>query len=366
MEASPDGRVLAGFSCERSALPLWSLDGAGASMRHVTDYTRLVTFGGPTPDGRYAMLTGLEDSRPPDELDVTTGEITPIELPPGFGNLRIAPNGIGSVVSPTGEEALVTSEPVERPSDVVFDESTAISFPAPPTGVASSRDLTALKYADGSIVVYDDVHEPGVPVRYDGYSVGLTFSADQEHLLVGGTEGVRVYDVQDGTLLDEPFPGLFPIFSADGSVLAVFAGTTVLLVDGETYEPLGDPIDVSGAANVALSPDGAILRVIDNTTGQMQLYDVPSQTRIGPVVELEWGGPAWYSEIFGEDNSFLLHWNAEYSTDGGSSILELTLDPERLREQACVAAGRNFTADEWATYIGGTPQATCPQYPAPA
>ena len=142
-------------------------------------------------------------------------------------------------------------------------------------------------------------------------------------------------------------------------MLAVFDRTTVLLRDGETYDPLGDPIDVSGAANVALSPDGAILRVIDNTTGQMQLYDVASQAPIGPVVDLEGVGPRWYSEIFAERNSFLVQRD-------GSSIVELPLDPERWREQACIAAGRNLTADEWATHIGGTPQATCPQYPAPA
>ena len=93
VKASPDGRVLAGFSCERSALALWSLDGAGASWRHVTDYTRLVTFGGSTADERYSILVGLEDSLPPDELDLTTGEITPIELPPGATNLSISPDG---------------------------------------------------------------------------------------------------------------------------------------------------------------------------------------------------------------------------------------------------------------------------------
>jgi crotonobetainyl-CoA:carnitine CoA-transferase CaiB-like acyl-CoA transferase len=35
-------------------------------------------------------------------------------------------------------------------------------------------------------------------------------------------------------------------------------------------------------------------------------------------------------------------------------------------EAACLAAGRNLTEDEWATYIGGDPQATCPQWPAPS
>ncbi len=115
---------------------------------------------------------------------------------------------------------------------------------------------------------------------------------------------------------------------------------------------------MSGAANVALSPDGAILRVIDNVTGQMRLHDVASPAAIGPDVALGGSGPGWYSEIFAERHSFLVQ------RDG--SIVELPLDPERWREQACTAAGRNLTADEWATHIGGTPRATCPQFPAPA
>jgi hypothetical protein len=44
----------------------------------------------------------------------------------------------------------------------------------------------------------------------------------------------------------------------------------------------------------------------------------------------------------------------------------LTPDADAWRDDACRAAGRNLTVEEWATYIGGTPQATCPQWPAPA
>jgi WD40 repeat protein len=323
----------------------------------VTDHARRVNFGTWTTDERYVILSPSEDSLPPDELDVTTGEITPIEVTPGSTNLVILPDGTGGAVSTTGE-LLGTSKPVERPSEIVFDTSTARPFPAPPTGYAASRDVTALKYADGSISVCDDSDGPCVPVSYDGVAVGLSISADQERLYVGGTASVRVYDVQDGNLLDVSFPGYSVVGSADGKVLAVFDLTSVLLRDGETYDPLGDPIDVSGAANVALSPDGAILRVIDNVTGQLRLYDVASQAPIGPKVALGGSGPGWYSEIFAERRSFLVQ------RDG--SIVELPLDPEWWREQACVAAGRNLTADEWATHIGGTPRATCPQYPAPA
>ena len=354
---SPDGRVLAGFSCERSALALWALDGTGAAWRHVTDHTRWVGFTTWPTTERYAVLTGLEDSLPPEELDVTTGEITPFELPPGFGSLGIGPDGIGSVIAPTADEALTTSEPVERPSDAVFDRT--VSFPMPVAGYAAGRDVRAFKWADGSYSVCDSPdRETCDPFRYDGVNSSLLVSADQERLYVGGTAGVRVYDTHDGTLLDEPFPGFLVAGAADANVLAVSDLTAVRLYDGETHEALGDPIDASGAANFTLSPDGTILRIIDNTNGQMQLFDVATQAPIGPIVDLEGGGPAWYSEIFAERDSFL--------TQRDGSIVELLLDPEQWRERACIAAGRNLTAEEWATHIGGTPHATCPQYPAPA
>ena len=172
VEASPDGRVLAGFSCERSALALWSLDGAGASWRHVTDYTRRVNFGTWTTDERYAILSAREDSLPPDELDVTTGEITPIELPPGSTNLTIFPDGSGGAVSATGEGVgdLGAGRASLRTSSSTNPRP---PFPAPTTGYAASRDVRAFKYADGSISVCDDPDESCVPVSYDGVSVGL-------------------------------------------------------------------------------------------------------------------------------------------------------------------------------------------------
>ena len=357
VKASPDGRVLAGFSCERSALALWSLDGTGASLRHVTDYSRLVTFGGSTADERYSILVGLEDSLPPDELDLTTGEITPIELPPGATNMSISPDGSFGALAASGEDVVSNSEPVDRPSDVVFDESTPL--PGPVTGFAGGRDRRAFRYADGSIVVYDGSGEPGVPVSYDGYVNGMMISADQERLYVAGLAGVRVYDVRDGTLLDAPFPGIWVTSSADGKVLAVLGGSTVLLADGETHEPLGDPIDVAGAANVALSPDGTILRVIDNTSGQMQLYDVASQARIGPVVDLEWGGPAWYSEIFAERRLL---------PGAAGRDVHRRADP---RPRAVAGTGLHRRGPQPHRRRVGhphrrNPPATCPQWPAPA
>jgi hypothetical protein len=48
------------------------------------------------------------------------------------------------------------------------------------------------------------------------------------------------------------------------------------------------------------------------------------------------------------------------------SIVRPSFEPTDLLEAACQAAGRNLTAEEWATYVGGSPQTTCPQWPAPS
>ena len=43
------------------------------------------------------------------------------------------------------------------------------------------------------------------------------------------------------------------------------------------------------------------------------------------------------------------------------------VDPDTWQEQACLAAGRNLTADEWRSFIGVDEpyQATCPRWPEP-
>ena len=102
------------------------------------------------------------------------------------------------------------------------------------------------------------------PIVYEpGTAGGLVVSQDQERVNVGGTEGVRVYDLADGTLLDEPFAGFQLATDRDGGVVAVGQlDGTLTLRDGETLDPLGPDIVAPPGALLALSPDGSILRVV--------------------------------------------------------------------------------------------------------
>jgi hypothetical protein len=129
---------------------------------------------------------------------------------------------------------------------------------------------------------------------------------------------------------------------------------TILLRDATTLAPLGSGIAAPPGAAVALAPDGSLLKVVD-ASRHLRLYDVATQAPIGPPIDL---GDGSDSEILPHGDSMLLQ------RDG--AIVELSLDPDTWLDRACVAAGRNLTADEWATYVGGSPRATCPQWPAPA
>jgi hypothetical protein len=52
---------------------------------------------------------------------------------------------------------------------------------------------------------------------------------------------------------------------------------------------------------------------------------------------------------------------------GSERAWELRLDPDLWEEQACAAAGRNLTREEWTTHLGAEPyRRTCPGFPAGA
>ncbi|HEY8060394.1 MAG TPA: hypothetical protein VID94_16640, partial [Acidimicrobiales bacterium] len=222
------------------------------------------------------------------------------------------------------------------------------------------HDLVAVLFADGvTDVTRFEPDGSGAPsalqIDYEpGSAADIVFGPNGDRLYIGGTEGFRVYDLADGRLLDEPFAGYRVAVDGQRRVLAVGQlDGTLTLRDASTLESLGPDIAAPPGAALFLTPDGTTLGVIDSNRG-LQLYDVATQEPIGPVVDL---GPGSENPL--PDSTTLL-------VQRDSSIVELTLDPAVWLEQACRAAGRNLTVEEWATYIGGTPRATCPQWSAPS
>ncbi len=205
--------------------------------------------------------------------------------------------------------------------------------------------------------VSPDVHRSDeLAIDYEPGTIGsFVISPDGKRLLVGGTEGVRVYGLNDGRLIDQPFVAYQLAADKQRHVVAASGlDGTIVLRDATMLALLGSVIAAPPGSDVALAPDGSLLTVVD-ASRHLRLYDLASQMPIGPRIDL---GDGSNSEILPHGDSMLLQ------RDG--AIVELSLDPDTLFDRACLAAGRNLTAEEWAMYIGGKLRATCPQWPGPA
>ena len=357
VRSSHDGRYLAAASCAGSTVALWSLAGAGAAIRHVTEDDHLL--GAPifNRDGSYAVLSDEDGVH---ELEVATGQVTPVTVPPGFRPYMAFDQATFRVrlFTPAGALAESTEE-LTRPTEPFTLTSPIPVLRAEPLHVHTfDHDLFAILFVDGItdvITLEGNGSDPPSPVQIDyapGTATDVVLNADGDRLYISGTEGFRVYDVADGRLLDEPFPG-FRVAIDDGRrVLAVGQlDGTLTLRDAATLERLGPDIAAPPGAELVFTPDGRTLTVTAN--GRLRLYDVASHASIGPAVDVE---EFSYTPL-PDSRSILMQ------RDG--AIVELGLEPATWLEQACRAAGRNLTSEEWATYIGGTPRATCPQWPAP-
>ena len=359
VRTSPDGQYLAAASCAGSAVALWSLAGAGAAIRHVTEDDHVL--GAPifNRDGSYAVLS---DDDGVHELEMATGEVTPISVPPGFRpymayhqhTFQVQLFSVSGELAQSTEELARPTEPftLTRSNFILRDQSVSIDL--------FDHELVAMLYVDGvtdvtTLEPAGSDPRPPLQIPYEpGTAADNAFSPDGDRLYITGTEGFRVYDLTDGHLIDEPFPGFKLAMDRRRRVLAVGQlDGTLTLRDAATLERLGPDIAAPPGAELVFTPDGRTL-IVAAAGGSLRLYDVASSASIGPAIDL---GPGSFNPL-PDSRSVLLE------RDG--AIVELGLEPATWLEQACRAAGRNLTSEEWATYIGGTPRATCPQWPAPS
>ena len=76
--------------------------------------------------------------------------------------------------------------------------------------------------------------------------------------------------------------------------------------------------------------------------GTVHLYDAATWTRVGSI-------PA--EGTVPEETAFLHPDGRSLVANNHYGVVEWTLEPETLAEEACALAGRNLTRAEWATYF---------------
>jgi len=177
---------------------------------------------------------------------------------------------------------------------------------------------------------------------------------DDDRLLLLDVEGVAHVYGRDGELLDEYGLGFDPTvgflaLAFDGQGRTAVAREST--VRGSSQIDIIDPVagethaflSLGQVANLALARDGRLL-LIQGADGSIRLHDL--QTGVtSPVV---WDGSVaplgrpWYDEA--TDSAWMA------TTD---RLVQLPLDRDGWREQACRRVGRELSEDEWSRLVPG-------------
>lgn len=290
--------------------------------------------------------------------------------------------GVVRLFSPDSQTLVLRHEQLD--SSWIFDFSPSLQEP----GAASQAENGLLPLGEGEVNC-----QPGdrqVSVRYgdgkvftmaypDNFSANcpLVFQArSRDWLALGWLDTVTIVDLLTGQPRELSFSkggGLVPIeqiqsmyLTPNQTRLIAGGGDLAMVWDTQTWQPvqalsLGENLGIFGLTvkQVALNRTGshAIITQIagpnvapENTA----IYDVATGAKLAgimfPSLEMAvFSGPndEWISIIPATENPAHYFWQ-----------------PQDLIAQACKHALRNFSRQEWATYLGGIPyQATCPNLP---
>ncbi len=228
-----------------------------------------------------------------------------------------------------------------------------------------SRGITVLSYSpnnetlavgdEGSVWLVDLATGSIREKLVDGdMGWSLAWTEDGSRLAIGlGSGDVVVWDVASNSedyrldIEDGDVAVTSVEWSSDGTMLATgSASGAAQLWSTDNWQPVGRELRAHGSyvIDTRFSEDGKWLATFGGD-GAAALWDIEMGRQLGTSLVgsmNEWGG-IWLSP-----NADRL---VTYQTDG--TIWEWPLDDAALLERVCAVAGRDLTADEWATYAPG-------------
>jgi WD40 repeat protein len=209
---------------------------------------------------------------------------------------------------------------------------------------------------DGTVVLVDPAtgSRTGQVVTARGYVEWASMSYDGRLIATAAWEDglqVEVHDVATGEVVAAGLEGPQRVaFAPDGDLYAATDGR-ITRHDPDDLSRLGTLPGAHGEINsLQFSSDGSLLLATanDETTS---LYDVATGIRLGDPVST--AAPLIVPAFLRPDGQ-------EMAVTVEEGVAVWDLDPSEQFEAACRIAGRELTAEEWATYFGDAEQvATC-------
>jgi len=353
-----DGTELVALGQWSPTISRWALDGSGLMNRLIAPGSFLA--GGYSHDG-HALLTadGQGDTgfaavhHGVAIRDSVTGEVLDVFSAPVYWPIWV------------GSDAIVGWFPDDGGLRLVDAESGDDVGPPLPDSVRNGHWVThagtrlyVLTEDDGVVRIDPATGEQiGEPIVVDGLVLWLSESPDGRRLAITSSSDERgdlltMVDVASGEIMrSEPLVTGPPVLLDDGTFIGS-RDNRMMRFDSETYEQVGSLPGTAGGLGVPETSDDGGTMLMSAGNDITLLHDTATGIRLAEPFFAN--SPDYVAGYLRPDG-------LEVAISDAAGVMTWDLDPKYQLKAVCRIAGRDLTADEWATYLDGLgePRSTC-------